>query len=180
MSRPPSAKEKIIDAYVSMLCNDGERAATMEATAAKAGVSKGGLLYHFASKELLAQGAIDGLFRSYEEDRTLMAAAPEGPASYFVRTSTLIGGDLDRYFLAVLRLAQGGHEPSVKALDQVQQGWLDLIRSEVQDKYAAEAIMLIGEGLYYQTSMPGSWSSGTFGNDLEHLLKQVERLKNGS
>lgn len=180
MSRPPSAKEKIIDAYVTMLCDEGERAATIEATAARAGVSKGGLLYHFASKELLAQGTIEGLLRSHEEDLELMSAAPEGPAIYYVRTSTLVGGDLDRYFLAVLRLAQGGHEPSVKALDMVQQSWLDLISSEVSDKYAAEAIMLIGEGLYYQTSMPGSWSTGTFGNDLEHLLKQVERLKNGN
>ena len=40
MSRPPLAKEKIIDAYVSMLCEEGERAATMEATAAKAGFQK--------------------------------------------------------------------------------------------------------------------------------------------
>ncbi len=180
MSRPPLAKEKIIDAYVSMLCEEGERAATMEATAARAGVSKGGLLYHFASKELLAQGAIEGLLKSHEEDLQLMGSAPEGPATYFVRTSTVIGGDLDRYFLAVLRLAQGGHEPSVKALEDVQEGWLNLIQHEVKDKYAAEAIMLIGEGLYYQTSMPGSWSTGTFGKDLDHLLKQVERLKNGN
>lgn len=180
MSRPPLAKEKIIDAYVTMLCNDGERAATMEATAAKAGVSKGGLLYHFASKELLAQGVIEGLRRSHEEDLELMRAAPEGPATYYVRTSTVVGGDLDRYFLAVLRLAQGGHEPSVKALEDVQAGWLDLIEFEVKDKYAAVAIMLIGEGLYYQTSMPGSWAAGTFGKDLEQLLNQVERLKNGN
>lgn len=180
MSRPPLAKEKIIDAYVSMLCNDGERAATMEATAAKAGVSKGGLLYHFASKELLAQGVIEGLLVSHAEDLALMSAAPEGPASYFVRTSAVVGGDLDRYFLAVLRLAQGGHEPSIKALEDVQAAWLDLIKSEVKNEYAAGAIMLIGEGLYYQTSLPGSWASGTFGKDLDQLLNQVERLKNGN
>ncbi len=180
MSRPPLAKEKILDAYVSMLCDDGERAATMEATAAKAGVSKGGLLYHFASKELLAQGTIEHLLTAHEEDLELMGSAPEGPASYFVRTSTSVGGDLDRYFLAVLRLAQGGHEPSVKALEHIHEGWLGMIQHEVTDKYAAEAIMLIGEGLYYQTSMPGTWSTGTFGKDLNHLLKQVERLKNGN
>lgn len=179
MSRPPLAKDKIIDAYVTMLCDDGERAATLEATAAKAGVSKGGLLYHFASKELLAQGAIEGLLKIHSEDLRRMESSPEGASAYFVRTSTIIGSELDRYFLAVLRLAQGGHEASVKTLEQVHESWLDLIQDEVKDKYVAEAIMLIGEGLYYQTSMPGSWSTGTFGNDLDHLLKQVERLKNG-
>ena len=55
----------------------------MEATAAKAGVSKGGLLYHFASKEMLAQGVIDGLLRTHEDDLRLMESAPEGPATYF-------------------------------------------------------------------------------------------------
>lgn len=179
MSRPPLAKEKILDAYVSMLCDDGERAATMEATAAKAGVSKGGLLYHFASKELLAQGTIEHLLTAHEEDLELMGSAPEGRRHTSCAPAPLLG-DLDRYFLAVLRLAQGGHEPSVKALEHIHEGWLGMIQHEVTDKYAAEAIMLIGEGLYYQTSMPGTWSTGTFGKDLNHLLKQVERLKNGN
>ncbi|MBV1778138.1 TetR/AcrR family transcriptional regulator [Paeniglutamicibacter sp. ABSL32-1] len=179
MSRPPLAKEKIVDAYAALLCDEGERAATIEATAARAGVSKGGLLYHFASKEALAQGVIDGLLQVQAEDLERMGSAPEGASRYFVRTSTLIGTELDRFFLAVLRLAQSGHEPSIKTLDAVHSGWLDLIRAEVQDRYVAETIMLIGEGLYYQTSMPGPWSQGTFAKDLEHLLDQVERLKNG-
>lgn len=180
MSRPPLAKEKIIDAYASMLCDEGDRAATIEATAALAGVSKGGLLYHFASKEALAQAVIERLLQTHQEDLAHMAASPEGASRYFVRTSTVIGSDLDRYFLAVLRLAQAGLEASIEALDTVHAGWLDLIRAEVKDKYVAETIMLIGEGLYYQTSMPGPWSQGTFAPDLEHLLDQVERLKNGS
>lgn len=180
MSRPPIAKEKIIDAYASMLCDDGERAATIEATAAKAGVSKGGLLYHFASKEALALGVIEALHVIVKQDLELMASAPEGPARYFVRTSTVVGSELDRLFLAVLRLAQTGHEPSIEALELVHSSWLNQIRTEVKDQYAAQTIMLIGEGLYYQSSMPGPWSRGTFGKDLDHLLDQVERLKNGS
>ncbi len=180
MSRPPLAKEKIVEAYASMLCDEGDRAATIEATAALAGVSKGGLLYHFASKEALAQAVIERLLQAHQEDLEHMAASPEGASRYFVRTSTVIGSDLDRYFLAVLRLAQAGLEASIEALDAVHAGWLDLIRTEVKDKYVAETIMLIGEGLYYQTSMPGPWSQGTFAPDLEHLLDQVERLKNGN
>ena len=37
--------------------------------------------------------------------------------------------------------------------------------------------MLIGEGLYYQTSLPGAWYRGTFGEALDDLLVQVDRLK---
>ena len=53
MSRPPHAREKVLDAFESLLIAEGERAATMDAIARAAGVSKGGLLYHFASKEAL-------------------------------------------------------------------------------------------------------------------------------
>ncbi len=64
MSRPPLAREKVLDAFEAILVDDGERAATMDATARSAGVSKGGLLYHFASKELLEAGLI-----AWTEDR---------------------------------------------------------------------------------------------------------------
>ncbi|WP_337479241.1 TetR family transcriptional regulator [Microbacterium yannicii] len=50
MSRPPLAREKVLDAFERILIDEGERAATMDAAARAAGVSKGGLLYHFASR----------------------------------------------------------------------------------------------------------------------------------
>jgi len=177
MSRPPHAKEKILAAYCALLCEDGERAATMDATAARAGVSKGGLLYHFKSKEALAEAVIVRFGEIAARDVAEMAAAPEGPSRYYVQTSCQTDTELDDYFRAVLRLAQGNNAVAVQALESVHRQWLDLIRMEVADPHAAEAIMLIGEGLYYQTTLPGSWSRGTFGESLPQLLLQVDRLK---
>ena len=51
-----SARERILDTFESILNTDGERAATLDAVAAKAGVSKGGLLYHFPNREALITG----------------------------------------------------------------------------------------------------------------------------
>ncbi|MGN6428010.1 MAG: TetR/AcrR family transcriptional regulator, partial [Leifsonia sp.] len=48
-----SARDRILDAFEELLAEHSERAATLDAVAAKAGVSKGGLLYHFASKDAL-------------------------------------------------------------------------------------------------------------------------------
>ena len=56
MSRPPLAREKVLDAFEAILIEEGERSATMDATARSAGVSKGGLLYHFGSKDALESG----------------------------------------------------------------------------------------------------------------------------
>ena len=38
-------------------------------------------------------------------------------------------------------------------------------------RHIAEAVMLIGEGLYHHSSMPGEWSRGTFARSVEHLLE---------
>src|SRR5699024_11458005 len=56
-------------------------------TPARAGVSKGGLLYHFASKEALAEGLIARLDALVEEDLAAMREAADGPSRYYVRTS---------------------------------------------------------------------------------------------
>jgi AcrR family transcriptional regulator len=179
MSRPPAAKEKILDAYCELLRRDGERAATMDATAALAGVSKGGLLYHFKSKDALAEAVIERLLQASREDLETMAAAEEGASHYFVRTSVQTGSVLDASYAAVLRMAAGSSPAAMEALDTVHRGWLDLIHREVGDRHAAEAIMLIGEGLYYHSTMPTSYFGPETGS-LEHLLRQVDRLKSGS
>ncbi|MES2867584.1 MAG: TetR family transcriptional regulator, partial [Actinomycetota bacterium] len=63
MARPPLARERVLDAFEEILISSGERTATLDATAKAAAVSKGGLLYHFASKDDLADGMIERLKR---------------------------------------------------------------------------------------------------------------------
>lgn len=50
MARKPVARGAVLDAFESLLIEVGERAATLDAVAGRAGVSKGGLLYHFPNK----------------------------------------------------------------------------------------------------------------------------------
>jgi AcrR family transcriptional regulator len=49
----PGARQAVIDAAVALLVENG-RPASLEAVAAAAGVSKGGLLHHFPSQSMLA------------------------------------------------------------------------------------------------------------------------------
>lgn len=46
-------RDRILDALEKLLLVNGVAQVTLEAVAAQAGVSKGGLLYHFPSKEAL-------------------------------------------------------------------------------------------------------------------------------
>lgn len=177
MARPPHARDKVLTAYCELLRSEGERATTIDAVAARADVSKGGVLYHFPSKEALAEAALESFREQAEEDVATMRDAPEGPSRHYVRTSWTSGSDLDTYYTAILRLAQSAWQPAIDALEEVHAAWLRLIKDEVGDRYAAEAIMLIGEGLYHHSAMPGEWSTGTFARSLTQLLDQVDRLK---
>lgn len=153
MSRPPLARERVLDAFETILIDEGERAATLDATAATAGVSKGGLLYHFGSKDELAAGLIGRLERLVDDDLIEMAAAPDGPVAFYVRTSVMENSPLDRALIAVSRLAQGGSTVAAEALRATRRKWGDQIRPLVRDQAAFDLVMLVSDGLYFNNSI---------------------------
>lgn len=181
MSRPPLAREKVLDAFESLLIGDGERGATMDATARGAGVSKGGLLYHFSSKESLENALIERLQRLVDDDVAATAAAPEGPIAYFVRTSVMNDDALGRALLAVSRLAQGGNAAASDALRDVRGKWADVLRPHTRDAAALDLVMLVSDGLYFNNALGGGNVPGPTprGAALDALIDLVERAARG-
>ena len=57
----PDVRTRILDAVERIVLARGVAGLTLEAAAREAGVSKGGLLYHFASKEALLTGLLERL-----------------------------------------------------------------------------------------------------------------------
>ncbi len=72
-------RSKIIHAAVHVTTAAGINQLTLEAVAAQAGVSKGGLLYHFPSKEALIEGMIDGYLTEFEARLAALEAADPHP-----------------------------------------------------------------------------------------------------
>lgn len=153
MSRPPRARESVLDAFARILVDEGERAATMEATAREAGVSKGGLLYHFASKEALEGGLIERLELLSKEDIESIKQSPEGPVAAFVRTSVHTGSTLDLTIIAVGRLAQNGNAHAADALLRLRLLWEEALRPQARDETALQLIMLVSDGLYFNNAL---------------------------
>lgn len=178
MARQPVARDAVLDAFEQLLIDVGERAATLDAVAKRAGVSKGGLLYHFPNKEALIAATLERLDRLAGEDLALMAAAAEGAAAYFIRSSLWSDSPMDRSFVAATRLAEVAHEGARRRFSAIQQQWLDLIAADV-GKAMAKAVLYMGDGLY----LNAMWESGTTGDgrgthgDIEELLAAVERLR---
>jgi AcrR family transcriptional regulator len=156
MTVQPPARDRILYAFEGLLIAEGERAATLDAVAAAAGVSKGGLLYHFKSREALTGGLVQKLRALADADFQFMRNAPEGAARYYVRTSVFAGTSFDRTLVAAMRLAQSQDEQVRGAFREIHQTWLELIRRDVPDPVVARAIMLLGDGLYYNAALFGS------------------------
>jgi AcrR family transcriptional regulator len=74
-----SARERVINAAIALAARDGVPALTLDAVAAEAGVSKGGLLYHFASKEALLAGIVDAAITGWRREVSEATVADERP-----------------------------------------------------------------------------------------------------
>ncbi|THJ68640.1 TetR family transcriptional regulator [Arthrobacter echini] len=170
-----SSRERILDSFESALIRDGERAATMDAVAAAAAVSKGGLLYHFPSKEALVAGLADRLRHLADLDRDAMRADPEGAARYYVRTSIFEDSALDRALVSMARLAQQGHPTAKASLAEIQDRWLDALEAELGNRTTALAVKLLGDGLYYDAAFFASAGSArTAAGEIGALLDVVD------
>lgn len=177
MSRPPRARELVLDAFEELLLDGSGRAATMDATAHAAGVSKGGLLYHFPSKDALEAGLVARLEALVTADIDVIAAAPEGPVAYFLRSSVMDDDPLDRVIVAVSRLAQAGNVAAGAALRDMRRRWEDAIRPHVRDQAALDLVILLSDGLYFNNALGEVGAAGAVprGADLDALIALVGR-----
>jgi len=76
----PDARTRILDAAEAIVQTRGVPALTLDAAARDAGVSKGGLLYHFASKEALLAGMLRRIAEFVEREyRACVEVQPDGP-----------------------------------------------------------------------------------------------------
>jgi len=66
----PNRRSQLLDAAIAVIRRDGAQALTLDAVAAEAGVSKGGVLYHFASKRALIDGLLSRWLDAFEARMT--------------------------------------------------------------------------------------------------------------
>lgn len=101
----PSAREAILDAAEAVVLEGGAPALTLDSAAKKAGVSKGGVLYHFPTKDSLLQGMIERLIRRTVEAHQAASGGrtePEQVLKGYVTNSVSDPAGIDRVAGALL------------------------------------------------------------------------------
>ncbi len=186
MTNHPPAQDRVLAAYADLLISDGPRAATLDAVATSAGVSKGGLLYHFKSKEALTEGLLRMLRAYAEQDFAAMVQDPQGCASYYIRTSVFGGTSFDRAIVAATRLISSDDGAVRNTFSQLHARWFELILSDVQDPAVARAVMLLGDGMYFNAALFGfptgaeQQQEAQNNMDVASLLDIVAKMRSGT
>lgn len=101
----PSGKEAMLDAAEVVLTEQGAWRLTLDSVAEQAQVSKGGLLYHFPTKDALLQALVDRLAAQACEKRRVRRETAGGDAESVLRAdveSLLLDDDRNPQLCAAL------------------------------------------------------------------------------
>ncbi len=169
-----STRDRLLDAFETLLVTAGSRSATLDAVAAQAETSKGGLLYHFHSKDELVEGMLDRLRTQGAADAARMKTAKLGPVDYYLKTSINSGSDFDRALIAAARIAQENDSRAAAALADLRDAWFTVLADHLDDEALARTIQLIGDGLYFDDTTGLSEKSAV--KHVRTILKRLDVL----
>ena len=133
---------KLLNAAGAVVRRDGAQALTLDAVAAEAGVSKGGLLYHFGTKRELIEALVDRWLAEFQED--IDAAGPG-----FVRGYVLASDPGGKHADELGMLAAFAADPSVLVKARERYAiWQDRVEREGSDPVDATVARLAADGLW--------------------------------
>lgn len=104
-----------------------------------------------------------------------MAQAPEGASAYYINSSIPSDTPFDRALIALSRLAQNNNELAQQTLALVQEGWHSLILAELGDERIARAVLLLGDGMYYNAAFGGGSANPQTADMLKSDRAALER-----
>ncbi|MBZ0289385.1 MAG: TetR/AcrR family transcriptional regulator [Anaerolineae bacterium] len=152
-------RETLIQAANQVLVHDGISHLTLEAVAEAAGVSKGGLLYHFPGKEALVEGMIDHYLTRFEHrlESYLPQHGDNQPGNWlraYIR-ATFDTDDEETAVSAGLLAAIGINPDLLKPMQARYAAWQARIDAEAGDNRILATVIRL--------ALDGLWMSDLFG-----------------
>jgi AcrR family transcriptional regulator len=148
VARRGDTKQRLLGAAAAVVRRDGAGALTLDAVAAEAGVSKGGLLYHFKTKRDLLDAMLEGWLEEFASE---IAAAEEGKgfAHGYVAASDIstwaAGERATEFGLLAAMVDEPGTLEGVRAR---YAGWQERLAAQAPDPVDATVARLAADGLW--------------------------------
>jgi AcrR family transcriptional regulator len=165
----PSRRVQLLDAAAAVIRRDGAAALTLDSVAAEAGVTKGGVLYHFASKRALIDGLIGRWLDEFEDrldGEDLLAA--------YVRACDLDPAQSASEFGLLAGMIE---EPEVLEVARERYAdWMARMLDGVRDPVDAWLVRLAADGLWYSDLLG---IAAPRGDDRRRLIERLVALAQG-
>jgi len=151
----PATRELVLDAAERVVVMQGVARMTLDEVAREAALTKGGLLYHFPSKEALTEAMVDRFVRRFDEAVLDCSAADENPLNRSIRSyvratagqSTFTGDTFDRVNAAITA-ALANYPERLEPVRQQSERNQRLIVSDAEDPMLATIIRFAIDGLW--------------------------------
>ena len=168
-----SAREGILDAAERLVARDGVRRLGFGGVAQEAGVSRGGVLYHFASKEALIGAMVERLIERFEGLMEALAAADPEPHGRWARAYARATLEIDeRTEVTSALLAAIAHDPELLApLRERLRAWRERTE-EGLDATTAAVVRLAAHALWLNGLLRmNDFAPGERRAVVEHLVR---------
>lgn len=146
-SSAKTARDGILDAAGRLLVRGGGDAVTIAAVAREAGVSKGGLFYHFASKEALIEALVARYVAAFDE---LLDGAGEEPGSAtaaYLRSAEHVGAPASQPVLALLAAAVASPH-ALESLRVRYRRWQDRLDDDGIPRHLSATVRFAVDGIW--------------------------------
>ncbi|MER6507871.1 TetR/AcrR family transcriptional regulator [Nonomuraea sp. NPDC001636] len=175
----PSSKDRLLDAAADVLLTEGAESLTLEAVARRAGVSKGGLFYHFPTKQALVAAMVGRLTDAFDQ---ALAAAGGRPGDFlraYVRatiperhTASVPADRVTVALLAGVLVDPAGLEP----LRERFAAWQARLADDGIDPAAATVVRLAVDGWWAARLLGlGEPGPGLHEPTRRHLMEVIDR-----
>ena len=162
-------RERLLEAAERLTLRDGVARLTLDGVSREAGVSKGGLLYHFPSKGALIGGMIERFIERFERDIEDNLDGEEGPGSWLraYARATFVPSDRQQDFSVTAALvAAAASDPDLaEPLRERYLVWQERAAGDGLDPTLATLVRL---------AIDGAWLAELFG-----LAPPSGRLREG-
>ena len=173
--------EKQLDAAEARILSGGPGGLVLDTIAADAGVSKGGLLYHFPSKEALVAGLCERMLDGFERTLASLTEADGTPGSwtraYLASTVTQNGRPADEsaQLMAAILATLGRDSAHLEAVREHFARWHRRIAQDGIDPQAAIIVRLAADGLWLSSLLGLNELNESEGPSLISALRSMTR-----
>ncbi|NFV79565.1 TetR/AcrR family transcriptional regulator [Magnetospirillum aberrantis] len=185
MSEPTlSTRDRIIDTAMDIVRDQGVVKLTLDEAAKCAGLSKGGVLYHFKTKDELIRGMLEAMILQHEEIQlAYYQREPEGPYRWVravVRTAYDSDGlAKDRVAAALMALVAVNPELQ-KTIQAHYEKWIARIRADSPNQMLAELICMAMDGQYFESILGLELCDTTEREQMQAYLLDLLKREDGA